>query len=98
MRIRLEILVLSFLIVVAGCSKQEIASAKGPAPAVPVTVATVEKKDVPVTIRAIGNVEPIEKVDIKSQVAGQVIADHFKEGQDEKKGDQHNEIDPRQAL
>lgn len=97
MRIRLEILVLSFLIVVAGCSKQENASAKGPAPAVPVTVATVEKKDVPVTIRAIGNVEPIEKVDIKSQVAGQVIAVHFKEGQDVKKGELLFEIDPRQA-
>ena len=97
MRIRLEILVLSLLIAVAGCSKQENASAKGPAPAVPVTVATVEKKDVPVTIRAIGNVEPIEKVDIKSQVAGQVIAVHFKEGQDVKKGDLLFEIDPRQA-
>lgn len=97
MRTRLEILVLSLLIAVAGCSKQENASAKGPVPAVPVIVATVEKKDVPVTIRAIGNVEPIEKVDIKSQVAGQVIAVHFKEGQDVKKGDLLFEIDPRQA-
>jgi multidrug efflux system membrane fusion protein len=97
MRIRLEILVLCLLIVVGGCSKQEKASAKGPAPAVPVTVATAERRDVPVTIRAIGNVEPIEKVDIKSQVAGQVISVHFKEGQDVKKGDLLFEIDPRQA-
>jgi multidrug efflux system membrane fusion protein len=97
MRIRLEIFVLSLLAVVTGCSKQEKANANGPLPAVPVTVATVAKRDVPVTIRAIGNVEPIEKVDIKSQIAGQVIAVHFKEGQDVRKGELLFEIDPRQA-
>jgi multidrug efflux system membrane fusion protein len=97
MRICLEIFVLSFLLAVAGCSKQEKANANGPLPAVPVTVATVAKRDVPVTIRAIGNVEPIEKVDIKSQVAGQVVAVHFKEGQEVSKGDLLFEIDPRQA-
>lgn len=97
MRIRLEIFVLSVLALAAGCSKQEKANANGPVPAVPVTVATVEKRDVPVTIRAIGNVEPIEKVEIKSQVAGQVIAVHFREGQDVQKGDLLFEIDPRQA-
>jgi multidrug efflux system membrane fusion protein len=97
MRIRLEIFVLSVLALAAGCSKQEKANANGPVPAVPVTVATVEKRDVPVTIRAIGNVEPIEKVEIKSQVAGQVIAVHFKEGQDVQKGDLLFEIDPRQT-
>jgi multidrug efflux system membrane fusion protein len=62
-----------------------------------VTVATVEQKDVPVTIRAIGNVEPIEKVEVKSQLAGQVMSVYFKEGQEVKKGDLLFEIDPRQA-
>jgi multidrug efflux system membrane fusion protein len=62
-----------------------------------VTVATVEQKEIPVTIRAIGNVEPIEKVDVKSQIAGQVMSVHFKEGQEVKKGDLLFEIDPRQA-
>ena len=85
------------LVVLSGCSKQEKAAASGPAPAVPVTVATVEQKEVPVTIRAIGNVEPIEKVDVKSQIAGQVMAVHFREGQEVKKGDLLFEIDPRQA-
>ena len=97
MRIRFEIFVLFLLTLVAGCSKQEKAAAGGPLPAVPVTVATVEQRDVPVTIRAIGNVEPIEKVDIKTQVQGQVVAVHFKEGQDVKKSDLLFEIDPRQA-
>lgn len=85
------------LLILSGCSKQEKAAASGPPPAVPVTVATAEQKDVPVTIRAIGNVEPIEKVDIKSQVQGQVVAVHFKEGEDVKKGQLLFEIDPRQA-
>jgi multidrug efflux system membrane fusion protein len=90
-------LILLTLVLFSGCSKQEKAAASGPPPAVPVTVATVEQKEVPVTIRAIGNVEPIEKVDVKSQIAGQVMAVHFKEGQEIKKGDLLFEIDPRQA-
>lgn len=98
MRHRLEsALVLSLLALLAGCSKSEKASAGGPPPAVPVTVATVEQKDIPVTIRAIGNVEPIEKVEIKPQIQGQVMAVHFKEGQDVKQGQLLFEIDPRQA-
>jgi membrane fusion protein, multidrug efflux system len=88
---------LAVLALLGGCSKQEHAAASAPAPAVPVTVATVEQKDIPVTIRAIGNVEPIEKVEIKSQIAGQVMNVHFKEGQDVRKGDLLFEIDPRQA-
>src|SRR3954462_8296751 len=89
-------LFLSSFFLISGCSKQEKAAASGPPPAVPVTIATVEQKDVPVTIRAIGNVEPIEKVDIKTQIQGQVMSVHFKEGQDVKKGLLLFEIDPRQ--
>lgn len=94
--VQIPVLCLSLGLFLTGCSKQENASATGPAPAVPVTIATVEQKDVPVTIRAIGNVEPIQRVDIKSQLAGQVIAVHFKEGQDVEKGALLFELDPRQ--
>jgi multidrug efflux system membrane fusion protein len=94
--VQIAVLCLSLGLFVTGCSKQENASAKGPAPAVPVTIATVERKDVPVTIRAIGNVEPIQRVDIKTQLAGQVTAVHFKEGQDVEKGALLFELDPRQ--
>jgi multidrug efflux system membrane fusion protein len=94
--VQIPVLCLSLGLFLTGCSKQENASAKGPAPAVPVTIATVEQKDVPVTIRAIGNVEPIQRVDIKSQLAGQVVAVHFKEGQDVEKGALLFELDPRQ--
>ena len=90
-------LLLTLTVLFAGCSRSEKAAASGPPPAVPVTVATVEKKDVPITIRAIGNVEPIQKVDVKSQISGQVMAVHFKEGDEVKKGDILFQIDPRQG-
>jgi multidrug efflux system membrane fusion protein len=81
----------------AGCGKQENAAASAPPPAAPVVVVQAEKRDVPVEVRSIGNVETIETVAIKSQITGQIVAVHFKEGQDVQKGDLLFEIDPRQA-
>ena len=63
--------------------------------AVPVTVATAVQKNVPVQIRAVGNVEPYSTVSIKSQVTGIINQAHFKEGQDVKKGQLLFTIDPR---
>jgi len=63
--------------------------------AVPVTVATAVQKNVPVQIRAVGNVEPYQTVSIKSQVTGVITQAHFKEGQDVKKGQLLFTIDPR---
>jgi len=63
--------------------------------AVPVTVATAIQKNVPVQIRAVGNVEPYSTVSIKSQVTGVITQAHFKEGQDVKKGQLLFTIDPR---
>jgi membrane fusion protein, multidrug efflux system len=68
--------------------------ARGPE-AVPVNVAAVEKKDVPLLVRAIGGVDPIESVQVRSQVAGQLLQVHFREGQEVKKGDPLFTIDPR---
>ena len=66
----------------------------GTAP-IPVTVATAVQKNVPVQIRAVGNVEPFSTVSIKSQVTGVIMQAHFKEGQDVKKGQLLFTIDPR---
>lgn len=64
------------------------AKAGAPAkPAAPVRVGTVERRDVPVMVKAVGNVEPYAKVEIKSQVAGKVQEIHFSEGQMLSKGD-----------
>jgi membrane fusion protein, multidrug efflux system len=64
-------------------------------PPVPVVVATVEQKVIPLQVLAIGNVQAYTTVAIKSQIAGQIMHVHFKEGQDVKQGDLLFRIDPR---
>lgn len=63
--------------------------------AVPVTVAAVVQKTVPVQIRAIGNVEAYSIVGVKSQIGGVLMRVHFREGQDVSKGVLLFTIDPR---
>lgn len=63
--------------------------------AVPVVVAQVGRKTMPVQARAIGNVEAYSTVSVRAQVTGAVMQVHFKEGQDVKKGDLLFTIDPR---
>ncbi len=61
----------------------------------PVTVVAAQKVDLDVYLRALGTVIPINTVTVKSQVGGQLMSLHFKEGQMVKKGDLLAEIDPR---
>jgi len=70
-------------------------------PPVPVTAATAASKDVPIQLRPIGNVESVASIPVKAQVNGELVAIHFKEGQDVRKGELLFEIDRRpyeQAL
>jgi membrane fusion protein, multidrug efflux system len=62
---------------------------------VPVAVAPVEQKTVPLQLQAIGTVEAYATVSVKAQVGGELLRVHFKEGQDVKKGDLLFTIDPR---
>jgi len=86
------------LAVLAGCSKQN-AQAAGPAaggrPPAPVVVSTVEQRDVPIQITAIGNVESYQMVQIRSQVNGQIEKIYFKEGEDVRKGQLLYTLDKR---
>lgn len=66
------------------------------APAVPVTVAPVVVKTVPVRLYAIGNVESFTSVAIKARVDGQINSVHFHEGDEVRQGAILFEIDPRQ--
>lgn len=59
-----------------------------------VRVAAVEKRDVPLEIEAVGNVEAYASVAMKSRVAGQLMRVHVREGADVKRGDLLFEIDP----
>lgn len=89
---------LSGTIFLAGCSGESAAVSPGlsGAPmAVPVTVAAVSQKTVPIEVRAIGNVEAYSTVTVKSQVEGEVEQVHFREGQDVKQGDLLFNIDAR---
>ncbi|HUT50833.1 MAG TPA: efflux RND transporter periplasmic adaptor subunit [Alphaproteobacteria bacterium] len=64
-------------------------------PPAPVTVARVTTADVPVRLRVVGTVQPVETVAIKSRVDGQIVMVHFTEGQMVKKGDRLFSIDAR---
>ena len=63
-------------------------------PATPVSVAVVEQRDVVVWDEFSGRLEAIERVEIRSRVAGAVQAVHFREGALVKQGDLLITIDP----
>ncbi len=61
-----------------------------------VETALAQKKDVIVFIESFGNLDTPNNVDIKSQVTGQIMKVHFKEGDLVKAGDMLFTIDPSQ--
>lgn len=82
------------LLFLSGCASKESTQAAS-RPAAPVTVATVEQRDVPVQIQAIGNVEPYQTVQVRSQVNGQIQKIFFKEGEDVRAGQPLFQLDKR---
>ena len=64
-------------------------------PVVPVSVAKVSQESVPTELQVVGTVEASAIVQAKSEVAGELMAVHFTEGQNVAKGDLLFEIDPR---
>jgi membrane fusion protein, multidrug efflux system len=64
-------------------------------PAVPITVAPAQPRDMPVYVRGIGTVQAYNTVAIKSRVDGQIVKVDFTEGQEVTAGDPLFEIDPR---
>jgi multidrug efflux system membrane fusion protein len=65
------------------------------APAIPVSVSTAIKKDVPIEIQAVGNVEASATVTVKAQISGELTRVFFREGDFVKKGEQLFSIDDR---
>jgi len=88
-------LVLACLIGIAGCAPKQQNSMAGMmmAPAA-VRAVSVTQSDVPLDFSAVGNVESMATVDIKSRVAGQVLRVYFQEGLNVVKGQLLFEIDP----
>ena len=76
-------------------------AAKAAAPsdrAIPVVLATVEKRDVPVYLDGLGNALPTYTVTVHTQVNGPLVSVNFKEGQFVHKGDLLAQVDPRPYL
>ncbi|ADO70956.1 efflux RND transporter periplasmic adaptor subunit [Stigmatella aurantiaca] len=86
-----------FALALASCSKP----ADGPAPgqrAVPVSVAKVNRLDIPIFLEGLGNVVAFQTVTVRSLVDGQLREVFFREGQAVRRGDPLAQIDPRPFL
>jgi membrane fusion protein, multidrug efflux system len=88
------LVVLALVVTLAACSKQETKAA-GPAPSVPVVVATAQQQNVPLLVSAIGTVQPYTTVQVKSMVSAQIEKVGFTQGQDVKKGQLLFSLDKR---
>lgn len=66
--------------------------------AAPVRAVPAVAKDVPLDVSAVGNVEALTTVDVKSRIAGQVLRVEFQEGQFVEKGQRLFQIDPEPTL
>jgi multidrug efflux system membrane fusion protein len=62
---------------------------------VPVTVARVEQRSMPMQIRAIGSVQPFSTVAVRALVGGELTKVWFREGDDVRRGQMLFTIDPR---
>jgi membrane fusion protein, multidrug efflux system len=63
-------------------------------PAVPVSVSVVERRDIATWNEFSGRLEAVERVEVRSRVAGAVRAVHFREGALVQRGDRLITIDP----
>jgi membrane fusion protein, multidrug efflux system len=89
---------LTSALLLSGCTGKgqvQASGASGGRPPAPVVVANVERRDIPVQIRAIGNVEAYQTVQIRSQVNGQIEKILFKEGEDVRQGQLLFQLDKR---
>ena len=71
------------------------AARAAPSAAIPVTVSTVARRDVPILLDSLGTVQASNTVTIHSQVDGKLQSVNFVEGQEVHKGDTLAVIDPR---
>jgi multidrug efflux system membrane fusion protein len=94
---------LALIAALTGCSRgpehgpsgAPLAQARGTGLAVPVTVARVTQKDVPIELTAIGSVRAYASISVKARVDGQLARVDFKQGEEVKQGDRIFLIDPR---
>ena len=76
--------------------RRKLRAGGGRGEVVPVEMANVTQQDVPIQIKAIGNVEALTTIAVRSQVEGTLLRVGFVPGQEVKKGDLLFSIDSRQ--
>jgi membrane fusion protein, multidrug efflux system len=84
------LLLVLLTLMLSACTKKKPAPSK----TVPVIIESADKKDIPLQLKAIGNVEAYSSVSIRALVEGEVEGVYFQEGQDVRKGDLLFKIDP----
>ena len=87
--------VLGGLVFILACSDAKSSRPRNRIRVAPVSVAEAVLKDVPVKLSAVGKVEALVTISVKSRVMGQVTKVNFKEGGMVRKGQLLFTIDPR---
>jgi len=82
------------VVIVQQAGTAQASTATEAPPPMPVSVATVVESDATTWDEFSGRLEAVERVEIRSRVAGEVLATHFQEGALVKKGDLLLSIDP----
>ena len=95
---RSPFILINTILLLSGCKTEQKKPAFAGPPPMPVTTAVASTAQVPFAIRVVGSVEPSSKVEIKSQVAGQLMSSHFTEGQNVAEGQLLLKIDPQPYL
>jgi len=93
--VTLVIIIVGIIFITQYMMKLGAGKKSGNQPPQPVTALMTNKADFDVYLKGLGTVIPTNTVTIKSQVSGQLISVHFKEGQHVNKGNLIAEIDPR---
>lgn len=92
MRRTLKLFLLAGLLLAACQGKNKIAP---PDRSYPVRIGTAVQKAAPLFIEALGHVDPLISIDIRSRIEGELTGVYFQQGQEVKEGDLLFTIDPR---
>jgi multidrug efflux system membrane fusion protein len=80
------------LLVLSACHKKKVTP---PTPSYPVHIGVAVQKESPIFIEALGHVDSITAINVKSRIEGELTGVYFTQGQEVKKDDLLFTIDPR---